>query len=750
MNKNSVKKSPPLLLRFVTCELSASSPTSFAQSSVVEKKYNEITYAFFFVAQTFETRGEALACVHAFFKNTFHHINLEDASEPELFFEKILKIINNSWETIVPHHFHTVVRTANIALGMIAQGTLCIADRGSMHAYLIQCASKNTALIPLLQSNESTAIHSATLFESTVCGVMPNFARIIIATPGITMLGKNDVLANLCNKPTTSIRDVAERIKKKLAPLTLEAVATLIGECKSEHAYQTTALQNIHTQNFSLSLANYLHAPPASHMAPFLFILHTMRKILRFVRHRGMRGISFLAPYFIKVRPSWLKTPSFLKSYTNVMAMKISQYKKPIAHNERINKTSNHVRQFGMAITRTLLLFLLFIFMKIITPMRHMLRLLWRRLVHLSLRQKIASGVSLSLIILLLVSIGQYRTRVQKNERVTRIQNIAVHMRALKESLEARIAFNDNGAARLVLGQIEALTKELATLPPEGTVRALDFQKEIAPLVHEIRKETIIESPELVGNIEERLFGATSSTLSHDNWRITFAPQGIMFWHTDLPILNIEKRIMQIGNPSLRITAIYPNEDNVAIDTSEGIFTIEKNKDEARAQEVIAHENQSEIRVRMPYGRALYAIDTNGAVWKHPQSTTGYAKPSLWLKNETPLKDARDLAIDGTLYVLDGNTTLFTLFKGNAEKIGENAVDPPLSAAKKLFTHSNAAFLYVADNERIVVFDKKGILVRQYRTATLSINDFAIDEKNKIGYIVSNGALYRFSLTHIL
>ena len=82
---------------------------------------------------------------------------------------------------------------------------------------------------------------------------------------------------------------------------------------------------------------------------------------------------------------------------------------------------------------------------------------------------------------------------------------------------------------------------------------------------------------------------------------------------------------------------------------------------------------------------------------------------------------------------------------GAVDDFNQDIIEPPLESAKKIFVSKENDFIYVLDskNSRIVLFDKDGRFLEQYKAKNLgSIKDFIVDETNKTIYILSDNKVY--------
>ncbi|MBI4136448.1 hypothetical protein HY469_00140 [Candidatus Roizmanbacteria bacterium] len=109
----------------------------------------------------------------------------------------------------------------------------------------------------------------------------------------------------------------------------------------------------------------------------------------------------------------------------------------------------------------------------------------------------------------------------------------------------------------------------------------------------------------------------------------------------------------------------------------------------------------------------LYLLDTRTGIAKLPKTEAGFGSPRTWFETEVSLDfgDVKDLAIDGSIWVATNDNIL---------KFTQGIPDPyslqggVLTTAKALYTDADSNLLYILEQDRVVIFDKKGVYQEQY------------------------------------
>lgn len=148
------------------------------------------------------------------------------------------------------------------------------------------------------------------------------------------------------------------------------------------------------------------------------------------------------------------------------------------------------------------------------------------------------------------------------------------------------------------------------------------------------------------------------------------------------------------------------------------------------------------------FGGRAYTMDTSAsqiARFEIRNQEFGLSQP--WLKSVTDLSDARDFAIDGSIWVLKGSEVA-RYTRGEQQNFPMPTLTTPLKNAQKIWTDQNSLNVYVADpdNSRIIVLSKQGGLVAQHVSPALAeLKDFLVDEKTKTVYILSGTELSQYA-----
>ncbi|MBI2551769.1 hypothetical protein HYW17_00505 [Candidatus Uhrbacteria bacterium] len=158
--------------------------------------------------------------------------------------------------------------------------------------------------------------------------------------------------------------------------------------------------------------------------------------------------------------------------------------------------------------------------------------------------------------------------------------------------------------------------------------------------------------------------------------------------------------------------------------------------------------------LRARYGKRLYTlVPEQNQILKHEPKDSGFDAGASWIKDGTAVRDGVALAVDGSVYVLEGTGNVLEFRKGARVSFALKNIDPPLSGAAKIWTHENSSYLYILEpsTKRLAVFAKKdGLLKTQYTSPSFTdLKDFKIDEPVKTAYMSSGTDIFSIPLSHL-
>lgn len=348
----------------------------------------------------------------------------------------------------------------------------------------------------------------------------------------------------------------------------------------------------------------------------------------------------------------------------------------------------------------------------------------------------------LILIISSVFSLRSVRDQQMLQQELERFDLIENTIQEKKEQAEARIIFRDTDSARSLLTEALSL---IDTLP--------DLRSEQGR-VEQLRSEILSISSELQGIIVPE---TSVITTAPDNLiRLAVADNESIFAISSTNAyrfnsVNQSLELVNRGTLGQLQNIISLSNSALVLDEQRQLGRLNSNT----VMPLISGTNRlNDIAAVYGYNESLYALTASAEqiIRMRPQGDNFEAGTPWIIARSTSLANARDMAIDGDIYVLLADRIL--QFRSGRELSFElKAVDPPLSQAMRIVTSIDMRNIYVLEpsRDRIIVLDKNGNFVNQYVFEGLDdINDMIINESRREGYVISGGQLIRFTLDHLL
>lgn len=146
------------------------------------------------------------------------------------------------------------------------------------------------------------------------------------------------------------------------------------------------------------------------------------------------------------------------------------------------------------------------------------------------------------------------------------------------------------------------------------------------------------------------------------------------------------------------------------------------------------------------FGSNVYTLSGSDILkYKAPS----YEEASYFTDKPSFKSTPTDISISGPIWVLEANGSIERFTKGKNDEIELTGLTGAISDGAKIYADPDNDNVYIMDvkNQRVVVLNDKGEYQNQYEGSFIKDgSSFAIDEKNKTGYVVSGNSIYSFEL----
>ncbi|MCS7092561.1 MAG: hypothetical protein NZM26_04385 [Patescibacteria group bacterium] len=155
------------------------------------------------------------------------------------------------------------------------------------------------------------------------------------------------------------------------------------------------------------------------------------------------------------------------------------------------------------------------------------------------------------------------------------------------------------------------------------------------------------------------------------------------------------------------------------------------------------------------YASNFYIVPKDNRVLRMvPGASGNYSNPQSWLKegSDVDFSDARQIIIDGSIWVLSDATKITKMSNGLVQPFKLSGVSPKLDQIAGIYTSQDSEYLAILDkiDGRIVFVTKDGKFVAQYVAEHFKdAIDFVVLESDRKAFLLTGSKVLFFSLRHL-
>lgn len=355
-------------------------------------------------------------------------------------------------------------------------------------------------------------------------------------------------------------------------------------------------------------------------------------------------------------------------------------------------------------------------------------------------------------IVLFCIFIATTITAYSRYKKETTIKLLNEKIEAIQEQknlAEASVIYNDQITAVNSLKEAEKLLAEFPQNNEKLNETYSNLRHDIQLLGEKIRNiKRVVNLNLAVDFKEENQKIKLEKFLLSQNNVVAFGKESSLIYSFSLK----DKKVLKKQTGSLLPDLACLEEEKILFyGNDKKFFEFDPIKNSLKQIEVALGDGEDVISSMTIYNQRLYTISpSSNQIFKHSPTIVGFAKGSPWIKEGVNLDDVKDIAIDGSIYVLK-NSGLVKFNNGNKNDFAIT-VEPIISLPTKIWTTSNSSYIYILESssKRIIVIDKQGKLKIQYFLEGLNnIKDFAVAEKEKKIYLLDGTQILSFDITHL-
>lgn len=342
-------------------------------------------------------------------------------------------------------------------------------------------------------------------------------------------------------------------------------------------------------------------------------------------------------------------------------------------------------------------------------------------------------ALSALFIILFIASIVSMQIKNSAQQRDARMQEILAAIEQKLLSADASMIYDDRSRARELIAESEQLLA-LIDKPFRDRKSVSEKIRAIEEIRLKVDNVIRVEASEL----------ASFQTENAGPFALTAYEETVVVSSSDTIYLydRAEKKLMELAVhekiPSIACAAAR-TEKEIFFCSQDGdrLYALTIADSTIRSSPLTGIGNEAPSRILF-YGDRLYSFSQqSGMFYRHNRSGDGYGVGQQWIRELTDtVKGARDVAIDGLVYILTSDGALIVMRSGRQARteIPQETRDA-LKGAQRIIVSPDLDYLYALDPslKRIVVIDKKTFAAVAHITSTALQNpqDFALSKKRK-------------------
>lgn len=146
------------------------------------------------------------------------------------------------------------------------------------------------------------------------------------------------------------------------------------------------------------------------------------------------------------------------------------------------------------------------------------------------------------------------------------------------------------------------------------------------------------------------------------------------------------------------------------------------------------------------FGSNIYTLDGDDVLkYKAP----AYEDSSYFTDKPSFKSEPTGMSISGPILLIEADGSIERFTKGKKDDFEVTGLQAPFGKGAVIYADADQDNIYVMDvkNQRVVVLNDEGVYATQYEGSFIKdATSFAIDEENKVGYVLSGGKITSFDL----
>jgi len=347
------------------------------------------------------------------------------------------------------------------------------------------------------------------------------------------------------------------------------------------------------------------------------------------------------------------------------------------------------------------------------------------------------------LIFTTLFSYNIYRLTYEKNKIVLeqKYQETTQLIIQKQNQINSSLLYKNEQGARELLDQTQILIAELESYEGADPKIIANFKNENDAQIEKISHVVKIESPTEIAQLKKLNNSANPQVMAvlEKNLFVAAKQQAEVY---EVNLANSSAGIAA-KNAELNFAAPLSGKEAVFISANGGLIVYD-NEEPKEINASFASSDQAITDIRSYNGRIYLLSATENNLFRFDKN---YSNKSSWLKEDLDFSNAVSFDVDGYIYVLKNNGTVTKLLSGYSNEFELKPISPSFVNPTKIRItgESDEGLIYIMEPEknRIVVFDKTGAFIIQYKMEKLTnMKDFSVVDDGKKIIILNDASVY--------
>lgn len=354
-------------------------------------------------------------------------------------------------------------------------------------------------------------------------------------------------------------------------------------------------------------------------------------------------------------------------------------------------------------------------------------------------------------ILLFLASLLSIQLNKSSKGRESRLKEILVAVEQKQLAADASLIYDDKDRARALLRESESLLA-LVDEKLKDRKEFIASRSAVEKLRMKVDNVTSIEQPTSLAALPAEIAADTSRDarmMATDDHVVVIHNDSIFLYNREAQTLDelpVHEKI-----PSISCAAKVSANELVFCNADVSRLSVLTLPDQTIRSHTLSRGSNNAPQKILLYNDRIYAFsNAEGVLVRYTKSGDAYGSGTRWIKASNPeLANARDIAIDGRVYILTQQGALKVYRAGN-DSTGTipSETRDALTGASRIITNDDLSYLYALDREhkKIIIVDKESFaLVGQITSPAFQrVTDFDVSKKRKTILVLDGGNLLSF------